>query len=118
MRYLSPLFPPELIRHSQLSSKLLNVCVLIRSPPPTRGNRCKQPSSAFHFLLGKSGCPKPRHWLVSWPSNNKRHPASFSPWVSAVAEGGRSAFWASSKNAPGSSQIRNRLVAISIWPRR
>jgi hypothetical protein len=52
-----------------------------KSPPPTCGFKCKQPFSTFHLLVGKSGCPNPRHWPGLRPSNKSHQPASFSACV-------------------------------------
>src|ERR1019366_1432696 len=112
IRYFSPLFPPKLMRHSQANSKLLNLFTLTKSPPPTCGIKCRHPFSTFHLLVGKVGCPNPRHWSGFPPSNSSRQPACL--W-SCVREGcGSPPACPQTTRESAASQSRAKVATVDI----
>src|SRR5213593_1043206 len=131
--YLTPLLPPGVTFHSQLSSKSPNVSTLIRSPPfnglpsATLGTLpfaifLIAPSTTTQCAVGTVSEPTPRQPASVRPSNSSLQPAVRSAsvsWLGRVAIGdaadtatGRA--WASSTEArAANARSHHRLLSIA-----
>src|SRR4030095_10188417 len=90
-RYLMPLFPPGLIRHSSCSSKLSYCPTVMRSPPcwlcsPLPATCLIVPCSITQPSTGTFSRRKPRQPFQLLPSKSSFQPAAFSAWLREFGE--------------------------------